>query len=155
MKAKTTKRIREGVRRRGIVLPDNACPECGTTMKERVGRLALPVNGEEIHVGGVPHLRCPKCREMVLRMDDARKLEHGALKNYREKYGLLSAEEIRSIRERLGVTQGELAQLLRLGANTISRWEANRNVQTASMDLLLRMVRDLPGTLEYLRKPAA
>ena len=61
--------------------------------------------------------------------------------------------DIRSIRERFG--QAELARLLRLGGNTISRWEAGRNVQTAAMDLLLRMIRDLPGSLDYLRKYAA
>ena len=140
---------------RGRLLADNACPECGTSMKERKASLKFPVNGEEIAVAESPHLSCPKCHEVVLRFDDARKLRQRALNIYREKYGLLSADEIRSIRERFALTQAELARLLRLGANTISRWEAARNVQTASMDMLLRMIRDLPGSLDYLRKLAA
>ena len=45
--------------------------------------------------------------------------------------------------------------LLRLGANTVSRWESGRNVQTAVMDILLRMIRDLPGSIEYLRDHTA
>jgi len=53
------------------------------------------------------------------------------------------------------LTQAELAQLLRLGGNTLSRWEAGRNVQSAAMDVLLRLIRDLPGSLEYLREHAA
>jgi putative zinc finger/helix-turn-helix YgiT family protein len=85
----------------------------------------------------------------------AQKLRQRALEAYRGKYGLLSADEIRSIRERFGLTQAELARLLRLGGNTISRWEAGRNVQTAAMDMLLRIIRDLPGSLDYLRKHAA
>ena len=140
---------------RGRLLPDNACPECGTPMREKQGSLKFPVNGEEIAVAQSPHLSCPKCHEVVLRFDDARKLRHRALETYRQKYGLLSADDIRSIRERFGLTQAELARLLRLGANTISRWEAARNVQTASMDMLLRMIRDVPGTVDYLRKCAA
>jgi len=124
-------------------------------MRERTGKLKLPVNGEEIAVPEATHLSCPKCREVVLRFDDARRLRQRALEIYRGKYGLLSADEIRSIRERFGLTQAELARLLRLGGNTISRWEAGRNVQTAAMDLLLRMIRDLPGSLDYLRKHAA
>jgi len=136
-------------------LPDDACPECGSPMSEKKGRLKLPVNGEEIAVAGSPHMSCPKCHEVVLRLDDARKLRQRALEMYRQMYGLLSADEIRSIRERFGLTQAELARLLRLGANTISRWEAGRNVQTASMDMLLRVIRDLPGSLDYLRKYAA
>ncbi len=49
----------------------------------------------------------------------------------------------------------EDARLLRLGANTLSRWEAGRNVQTEAMDTPLRLIRDLPGTIEYLRAHAA
>jgi putative zinc finger/helix-turn-helix YgiT family protein len=124
-------------------------------MTEKRAKLKFPVNGEEIDVPASPHLNCPKCHEVVLRFDDARKLRQGALKIYREKYGLLSADEIRSIRERFGLTQAELARFLRLGANTISRWEAARNVQAGSMDILLRMIRDVPGTLDYLRRCAA
>ena len=141
--------------KQGRLLADNACPECGAPMRERSSGLRLPVNGEEVAVPGSPHLRCPKCREVVLRFDDARKLRQRALEIYRRRYGLLSADEIRSIRERYRLTQAELARLLRLGANTISRWEAGRNVQTASMDILLRMIRDLPGSLDYLRRCAA
>jgi hypothetical protein len=47
------------------------------------------------------------------------------------------------------------AQLLHLGANTISRWESGRNVQTEAMERLLRLIRDLPGSLDYLRQHAA
>jgi putative zinc finger/helix-turn-helix YgiT family protein len=124
-------------------------------MKERKRMLRLPVNGEAIGVRGATHLRCPKCGEVVLRLDDVRRLRQQALEIYRRKYGLLSADEMRSIRERLGLTQAAMARLLRLGGNTISRWEAGRNVQTAVMDLLLRMIRDVPGTVEYLKKRAA
>jgi putative zinc finger/helix-turn-helix YgiT family protein len=137
------------------MLSDDACPECGTPMRKKKGTLKLPVNGEEIAVIESPHLSCPKCHEAVLRFDDGRRLRQRALEMYRGKYGLLSADEIRSIRERFGLTQAELARLLRLGANTISRWEAGRNVQTAAMDMLLRMIRDLPGSLDYLKKHAA
>jgi HTH-type transcriptional regulator / antitoxin MqsA len=150
-----TSRVPKPQARRGRLVPDNACPECGSQMREKQASLKFPVNGEEISVPDLPHLNCPKCHEVVLRFDDARKLRQRALEIYRQTYGLLSADDIRSIRERFGLTQAEFARLLRLGANTISRWEAARNVQTASMDMLLRMIRDLPGSLEYLRKLAA
>ena len=136
-------------------LPDDACPNCGTVMRERKATLRLPINGEEIGVPGAFHLRCPKCHEVVLRMDQARQLRERALEVYRARYHLLSAGEIRAIRERYRLTQVQLARLLRLGANTISRWEAGRNVQTAAMDVLLRLIRDIPASLTYLRKHAA
>jgi putative zinc finger/helix-turn-helix YgiT family protein len=124
-------------------------------MKERRGKLAFPVNGEDVRVPQATHLACPKGHDPVLRADDARRLREQALDLYRGKYGLLSADEIRSLRERFGLTQAELARLLRLGQNTLSRWEAGRHVQTAAMDVLLRILRDVPGGLEYLRKHAA
>ena len=48
-----------------------------------------------------------------------------------------------------------MARLLRLGQNNLSRWEAGRHVQTAAMDVLMRLLRDGPGGLEYLRRHAA
>jgi putative zinc finger/helix-turn-helix YgiT family protein len=142
-------------RRSGVELPSDACPICGKPMKEKRGKLAFPVNGEDVRVPQATHLACPKGHDPVLRADDVRRLREQALDLYRGKYGLLTAEGIRSLRERFGLTQAELARLLRLGQNTLSRWEAGRNVQTAAMDVLLRVLRDVPGGLEYLRKHAA
>ena len=154
----TRARPREGPRqgkRSKAGFPDDACPNCGSTMRERSTTLRLPVNGEEIAVPDTAHLRCPKCHEVVLRMDQALKLRERALDAYRSRYDLLSADEIRSIRERHHLTQGQLARLLRLGGNTISRWESGRNVQAAAMDVLLRLIRDIPESLRYLKKHAA
>jgi putative zinc finger/helix-turn-helix YgiT family protein len=120
-------------------------------MVERRGRLRLPVNGEEVAVPGAQHLRCPKCGEIVLTGQAARRLGEDAIAIYRRKHGLLSADHIRGIRERFGLTQAAFARLLRLGSNTLSRWEAGRNVQTEAMDTLLRLIRDVPGSIEYLR----
>ena len=124
-------------------------------MVEKRGTLQLPVNGEEVAVPAAAHLACPGCGEIVLRHRDARRLGEDAAAIYRRKHGLLSAEEIRALRERYGLTQAELARLLRLGANTVSRWESGRNVQTGAMDILLRLIRDLPGSVDYLRNRGA
>ena len=141
--------------RRGRVLANEACPACGTTMIEKRGTLRLPVNGEEIAVPSAAHLSCPKCGEVMLRFQDAKRLGQDAIAFYRKKHGLLSADGIRAIREHFNLTQVDLARLLRLGANTVSRWESGRNVQTAAMDILLRLIRDLPGSIDYLREHAA
>jgi putative zinc finger/helix-turn-helix YgiT family protein len=149
------KNPKAAVRSRGRALADDACPTCGTEMVERHGTLRLPVNGEEIAVPSARHLRCPKCDEVLLRFEDARRLNGDAIAAYRKKHDLLSADDIRALRERFKLKQADLAGLLRLGANTISRWESGRNVQTASMDVLLRLIRDVPGSIVYLRNHAA
>ena len=124
-------------------------------MKNARGRRNVPVNGEQVSVPSVKYLRCPKCDEVMLTLQEARRLHEDAIGLYRKQNGLLSADEIRAIRERFSMNQADLARLLHLGANTISRWESGRNVQTAAMDILLRLIRDLPGSVEYLRKLAA
>jgi putative zinc finger/helix-turn-helix YgiT family protein len=124
-------------------------------MEKQCGTVASSVNGEAIRVPNIPHLRCPKCGEGMFTLDELRTLTLGAFEIYRRKHRLLGAEQVRAIRERHGLTQAALARLLRLGANTVSRWEAGRNVQTAAMDVLLRLIRDVPGSLAYLRGNAA
>lgn len=151
---KTTRSKKVAVPRRSKVLPDDACPACGTMMLETRGTLHLPINGEDIAVASAAHLACPNCGEVVLRFQDSKRLGEDAIALYRKKHGLLSADDIRALRKRFNVNQADLARLLRLGANTVSRWESGRNVQTAAMDMLLRLIRDLPGSLDYLRQHA-
>lgn len=142
-------------RRLGRRLPDDICHECGTRMRKVARALGLRVNGERVTVPNVPHLRCPRCGETLLSYEEAGWFERHALETYRKRFGLLSEQEIRQLRERLGLTQAELAALLHLGSNTVSRWEAGRNVQSASLDMMLRLLRDVPGSLTYLRRHGA
>lgn len=116
--------------------------------------IAFPVNGEKVAVRGIPHLHCPKCREVMLDVHEAWMLSDRAISEYRARHGLMSGLEIRMLRRRLGLTQAALARLLRLGGSTISRWESGRNVQSAALDILLRLIRDLPEALPYLRRRA-
>src|SRR5689334_14278492 len=110
MKKRPSSKEPKAARRRP--LPDDACAACGTLMKETHGRLQVPVNGETITVASARHLRCPKCDEVVLRFQDAKRLQEDAIASYRKQHGLLSADEIRAIREHFELTQAELAKLL-------------------------------------------
>ena len=142
-------------RERPVVLPDDACPTCGTSMEQSNAELPFVVNGEKVTVPGVPHLACPSCGEVVLRYEESKLLRGRAVDACRRSHDLLGAEEIRALRERLGLTQARFAALLKLGLNTVSRWESGRNVQSAAMDLLLKLVRDVPSTVDYLNRSAA
>jgi putative zinc finger/helix-turn-helix YgiT family protein len=106
-------------------------------------------------VPGCSYLLCRACGETVTDFEQTGYLFDRAFAMYRAQHRLLPADEIRAIRKRHGLTQGALAKLLKLGSNTISRWEAGRNVQSAAMDVLLRLIRDVPASLDYLRSHAA
>ncbi|MFA6959390.1 MAG: helix-turn-helix domain-containing protein [Opitutaceae bacterium] len=52
--------------------------------------------------------------------------------------GLLTADEIRTLRERLKLTQAHMAELLKIGAKTWTRWETGKQRPSQSLNLLLR-----------------
>lgn len=124
-------------------------------MAKKRGKLRLPVNGEDIALPPAPHLRCPKCREVVLPCEDARRLGADAIAIYRRKHDLLTAGQVRAIRESLDLGQADVARLLRLNPTEFSRWESGRSVQSRTMDLLLRMIGDVPASIPYPRGLAA
>jgi putative zinc finger/helix-turn-helix YgiT family protein len=124
-------------------------------MKPVRGPVRLPVNGEPITVPKVSHLRCPKCGEVLLGLDAARQLFRTAHAIYRRKHCLLAPDEIRALRHGLGLTPAGLARVLHLTKQIVVRWESARAVQSAAVDALLRVVRDVPGSLDYLRSRAA
>jgi predicted RNA-binding Zn-ribbon protein involved in translation (DUF1610 family) len=47
-------------------------------MRERKATLTSPVNGQKVSVRA-SHLRCPNCGEIMLRLDDLRRLRQNAL----------------------------------------------------------------------------
>ena len=49
-------------------------------------------------------------------------------------------EEVRRIRDKLGVTQAQLAERLGVAPNTVYRWEADRVAITSPMAQLLRLL---------------
>jgi putative zinc finger/helix-turn-helix YgiT family protein len=69
--------------------------------------------------------------------------------------GLLTPDEIRQGRERLGLSQQELQELLGLGSNSLSRWENGHVFQSRSMNTLLRLVFHFPEVVSFLREEAA
>ena len=89
-----------------------------------------------ISVADFSVLQCQNCGEIYLdgaadeRLSDA----------LRTAAGLLSPTEIREKREGLGLTQEQLASLLRIPEYTISHWEAGAQIQQGSMDAFLRVI---------------
>ncbi|NQU39532.1 MAG: helix-turn-helix domain-containing protein [Lentisphaerae bacterium] len=65
--------------------------------------------------------------------------------------GLLLPDEIAALRERLGMTQRELCELLQIGAKSYSRWETGRERPSRLVNILLRGLNDGRLTVPYLR----
>lgn len=52
----------------------------------------------------------------------------------------ITAEEIRAIRQRLGVSQSELAERMGLTRDAVANWENGRNSPNGASEVLLRQL---------------
>lgn len=137
------------------------CEACGERVATRVQRdFEERVSHEgrepiEIRVQGVDTIVCGNPACPVDHPDRLKLLDDAATWRITEEtarqLGLLTLSQIRAGRERLGLTQQELQELLRLGGNSLSRWESGAVYQSRSMDTLLRLVFDVPEAMQALR----
>src|SRR5262245_15507580 len=98
----------------------------------------------------IPALTVPRCSHCGrISIDDAADQQISAA--FRREARLLTPEEIRQGREKLGLTQKQLANLLGVGEATVSRWETGAQIQQRAMDRFLRLCFASPEAVELLR----
>src|SRR5699024_1722580 len=135
------------------------CPLCGKAheVEERKRFATILLKGDEVNY----EERFYFC---VNADEEENEFETGTMTNenllnarnaYRIKHGLLTSDEIVSIRESYGLSQVDLARLLGWGEATISRDES-KAIQDEAYDTMLRLIKDNPlQDLEFLKKNAA
>jgi putative transcriptional regulator len=128
------------------------CGKCG----QQAMRLAtVPFTTTIEHDGrayrvDIPDLTVPQCaRCQAISIDDEADRQITAA--FRRQARLLSPEEIRQGREKLGMTQKEFANLLGVGESTFSRWENGVQIQQRAMDRFLRVCLASPAAVELLQ----
>jgi putative zinc finger/helix-turn-helix YgiT family protein len=114
------------------------CPECGARAVFCCEQPQQVEYLETTFVAVVPVWECSNCGFGYL---DAKgqEIEHEALCRH---IGVLSPRDIRALRERLSLTQEQLAGLTGFGVASIKRWERGALIQNKSADILLRLVGD-------------
>jgi transcriptional regulator with XRE-family HTH domain len=65
--------------------------------------------------------------------------------------GLLAGASIRALRERLGVSQDQLSEVLGCGKKSLSRWENGREYPSQLVNTLLRLLETNKVTPEDIR----
>lgn len=68
--------------------------------------------------------------------------------------GLLTPEQIKALRKRLGLTQPQISELLQIGEKTWTRWETGRERPSRSINVLLFALNDGKLDAAYLRSVA-
>lgn len=64
----------------------------------------------------------------------------------------ITAAEIRSLRESLKVSRPIFANMLRMSARTLERWEQERGKPDQGSATLMRLIERHPETLEWIRE---
>lgn len=92
--------------------------------------------GELFHVHS-PAMVCTKCGWTSVSLGQADALRRATADEYRRRHKLLTSEDIKAARQRLGMTQREFASFLGVGEASVKRWETWL-VQDRSNDELIR-----------------
>lgn len=124
-------------------------------MKETLEWMEVPVtipNFDETGAAArlmvnVPVRRDPETGEALMTDEGLKRIEEAR----RQYMKLLSPEQIRGLRKKMGLTQTELATLIQSGKKNFSRWESGRAQPSRLVNVLLQAVGDGVLTLDYLR----
>lgn len=98
----------------------------------------------------IPALTVPQCGHChAISLDDEADQQISAA--FRREARLLTPEEIRQGREKLGQTQKQFANLLGVGEATLSRWETGAQIQQRALDRFLRVSFASSAVVELLQ----
>ena len=132
------------------------CPVCDAipTIEERARTATLVVKGELVSYQEIYYF-CNHSREEDREFAPAGIYARNLLRArdaYRKKMGLLTSEEIISVRKAYGLSQSDMANMLGWGEVTITRYET-KSIQDEAHDNILRIIRDNPmEALTFLEK---
>lgn len=128
------------------------CPNCNSEVESIVRTVSetYPVKGENITIEARVRF-CKCCNEDI--WDDELDEQNliNAFAEYRKKHHLLQPAEIRTIREKYGLSQVAFARVLGLGDKTITRYE-NGSIADAAQNNLIELVRQPSNFKELLEK---
>ena len=131
------------------------CANC-----EKVCVVELHKEKEELVVRGEPivvPVEYYKCTECGAEFEDPKSIYDPlvvAYEEYRKRHNMMQPEEIRSLRQKYGLTQKELSGLLGWGAVTLTRYE-NGALQDKTHDTVLQMIRDPKNVLMLVEQKGA
>ena len=127
------------------------CPNCEEYTEATLGveKEVYNVRGKPIEIEAEVAV-CQKCGLKIFDEErDSRNLEK-AYSQYRQKHNLLSPDEIRTIREKYGLSQRALSRLLGWGEITIHRYE-NGAIQDNAHDKLLHLIEDPQNMQKFFK----
>jgi putative transcriptional regulator len=116
------------------------CMNCGAEMTSALENYSYKASGLPVTLHNVEVRRCKQCGEhevVIPRIDELHKTIAHALVAKRAR---LAGPEIRFLRTHLGWSGADFAKHMGVKAETVSRWENDRDVMSPLADRLLRLM---------------
>jgi HTH-type transcriptional regulator/antitoxin MqsA len=131
----------------------DSCPICiKGNLSEKIITEEFDYKKHKISIPNYHIFSCKNCSEEVVSPQSIRATEK-ILTDFRRKIdGLLMSSEIKKIRNKLNMTQKDLASKLGVGVKTFARYENGQVTQSKAMDLLLKIINNNPSVLNDMDK---
>ena len=120
------------------------CAECGSEMRLTTEPITERYKGVTIAVEGVEHYICDACGEYELGPAAADELARQLVVSYAQACDLLTPQQIRDARKRLGMTQSQFEAVLGVSSPTASRWETGAMSPSKTVCRLIRLLLENP-----------
>lgn len=129
-------------------MPDTLCQCCSEKCVKQFVDDTVSVRYEgknyTVEVSAVPVMDCPSCGTRTSGGD----LQTIARRALRRQLGLLQPEDIKAMRESLGLTQEDVERILGIATESLSRWENDRVIQSRAMNKFLHTFYMAPDVFE-------
>jgi HTH-type transcriptional regulator/antitoxin MqsA len=133
---------------------NNKCSKCGSSNFDiQVESDDFVRNGQSFCVD-VEHSVCRQCGYIVIFSEQIKRNDCVLRDAWRKIDGLLTAQEIVALRNKLGLTQQDAAKIFGGGANAFSKYERSEVIQSVAMDKLMRAALDVPDMFMWLKQQA-
>ena len=128
------------------------CPETGKPMVRDTRPMTIDYKGQSATIQ-MPGWYCDESGESIHTGEDM-KVSDAALRELKNKADLLSAQEVKRIRTKIGLTQREAGAIFGGGPNAFQKYEQGTVTVSKPMSNLLRLLEKHPEDVEELRKYA-
>ena len=133
---------------------EDTCPICGEGhLKDQVGKNSVEYSGHSILLDSHYSI-CDLCGSEQASPIQTRNNKRAMMEFKKQVDGLLTGAELKSLRQRMGINQGEAALIFGGGPVAFSKYESDDVMQSEAMDKLLRMADEFPDVLSSLAQKA-
>ncbi len=116
------------------------CFSCNKKMSEKIEQYHYKESGLDNVYLETPVFRCNKCKEVIADIPAIDELHMHITIGLIKKDSMLAGKEIKFLRKQMGLKANELANILGVTKQTVSRWENEKEKTSQYNDKLTRMI---------------